>query len=92
VEALATEDPRIRDCFGYILLDFVVADHELEDLPLAAAWQMACRIGIESQFEKILSKELKVKPREIKRLKLEATERLEAGAGRLSAKEAEPIS
>ncbi len=92
LEALASADAKIRDCFGYILLDFVVADQELEDLPLAAAWQMACRIGIESQFEKILSKELKVKPREIKRLKLEATERLEAGAGRLSAKEAEPIS
>jgi len=76
LNTLTFEDPKLREYFAYLLLDFVVADRELEDLPLAAAWEMACKLGIESAFEKLLANELKLKPRDLKRLKQDASETL----------------
>ncbi len=37
-EELRTDDQPMQDYYGYVLLDFVTADRDLEELPLAAAW------------------------------------------------------
>jgi hypothetical protein len=73
---LTSDDPKLHELLGFILLDFVVADSELEDLPLAAAWQWSGKLGFEAAFEKLLTKELKMKARDLKRLKQEAPQRL----------------
>jgi len=78
IDRLAPAARRFPDYFGYLLLDFAVADPDLEDLPLAAAWMWAERLEIGAAFEKIAVRELRLKPRELKRLKQEATTRLAA--------------
>jgi len=72
----AAEDKQLRNYLCYLLLDFVVADPELHDAPLAAALQFSHRLGIESDFERVASKELKLKTRDLARIKKEAAELL----------------
>ena len=47
-EDLRTDDVPLQDYYSYILLDFVAADRELEEPPLAAALQLAERRGLKS--------------------------------------------
>ena len=70
-------DKKVKDYFGYVMLDFVVADPDLDDVPLAAAFEMSSTLGIEEEFEKLVTKELKLKPRELKKIKEKAREMLE---------------
>jgi len=70
--ARAADDKQLRDYLCYLLLDFVIADPELDDTPLAAALQFGSRLGIEEDFERIASKELKLKTRDLARIKKEA--------------------
>jgi hypothetical protein len=73
--------PKLREYFAWILADFAVADRSLEDLPLAAALDWSARLELDAAFDKIASKELKVKTRALKKLKKEAAEMLQnAGA------------
>jgi hypothetical protein len=65
-------DTKLCDYFCYVLLDFVVADPELDEMPLAAAFETSRALGLETQFEKIAAKELKFKARELKRVKEQA--------------------
>jgi len=74
--ARAATDKQLRNYLCYLLLDFVVADPELNDTPFAAALQFSNRLGIESDFERVASKELKVKARDLARIKKEAPELL----------------
>jgi hypothetical protein len=77
--ARAADDKRLRNYLCYLLLDFVVADPELNDTPLAAALQFSNRLGIEADFERVASKELKLKARDLARIKKEAPELLAKG-------------
>jgi hypothetical protein len=74
--ARAADDKQLRDYLCYLLLDFVIADPELDDTPLAAALQFGSRLGIEEDFERIASKELKLKTRDLARIKKEAAQLL----------------
>lgn len=67
---------RLKDYFCYLMLDFATVDPELEQLPLAAAFQWSKRLGIDAEFEKLVAKELKLKARSITKLKNEAEEML----------------
>jgi hypothetical protein len=78
---LATAGVKCREWLGYILLDFVVVDPELEDVPLACAWEWAKRLGMEAPFERILVKELKMKARDLKKLKAGAAEKMAKAEG-----------
>ncbi|WP_050785871.1 M48 family metalloprotease [Pedosphaera parvula] len=73
---LKSSDAKLREYLCYLLLDFVVADPELEEMPLAAALEMAKLLSLESLFEKSVAKELKIKARDLKRLKEKAPEML----------------
>jgi len=58
----------IRDYWCYVLLDFVTADRELEEPPLAAALQVADQIGIKLRFLDLLRQELKLRKNVLERI------------------------
>lgn len=66
----------LKDYFAFLLLDFAHVDRELEDVPLAAALHWAENLGISSHFEKLVSKELGIKTRELNKLKPRITDLL----------------
>jgi hypothetical protein len=75
-DELKSSDPKLQEYCCYVLLDFVTADPELNDMPLVAALDLSRRLDLESQFEKLAAKELKMKIRDVRRLKERATDLL----------------
>lgn len=69
-------EPSLREYLGYLLLDFVTADPELDELPLAAALEFSRQLDMDELFEPMATKELKLKARDLKRLKEQAVEML----------------
>jgi hypothetical protein len=67
-------DSRLREYLGYVLLDFITADPELDETPLAAALDLARELDWNSHFEKLVAKELKLKARDVKRVKEHAAQ------------------
>ncbi len=76
LDGLKFSDVRLREYLCYVLLDFVTADPELDDLPLAAALELSRQLELDAQFEKLAAKELKMKVRDVRRLKEQAVEML----------------
>ena len=76
LDGLKPGDPKICEYFCYLLLDFVTADPDLEDLPLAAALELSRHLALDAQFEKLAAKELKKKLRDLRRLREQAAEML----------------
>ena len=76
LDGFKSTDSRTAEYFCYVLLDFVTADPELDEMPLAAALQVCEMLELESQFEKLAARELKMKTRDLKRLKEQAAELL----------------
>ena len=76
MESLKFTDAKLREYCCYLLLDFVTADPELEDMPLAAALDFSRQLEIDAQFEKLAAKELKMKVRDVRKLKDQAAEML----------------
>jgi hypothetical protein len=58
------------------LLDFVTADRDLDEMPLAAALDLSRKLEIESEFEKLAARELKMKLRDVRKIKDRAAEML----------------
>lgn len=69
-------DPKLREYFCYLLLDFATADPELDDMPLVAALDLSRKLEMDAQFEKLAAKELKMKIRDVRKLKDHAAELL----------------
>ncbi len=57
---IAMHDTALDDYYGYVLLDFVTVDRDLEELPLAAALVLSRRLGLAERFKEIVMKELKL--------------------------------
>lgn len=76
VEQWKLSDPKLREYFCYLLLDFAVADPELEEMPLMAALEITNQLEWEKVFDKLATKELKVKAKDLKRLREQAPEML----------------
>ena len=74
--SLKFSDAALCEYFCPLLLDFVTADPELEDLPLMAALELSRQLQMDTQFEKFAAKELKLKPREVQKLKDQASAQL----------------
>ena len=74
VEDLKLRDGKLREYLCYIMLDFAQVDPELEEAPLAAAWQLAQQYKLDEQFEKLAVKELKLRARDWRRLQDRAAE------------------
>lgn len=58
----------VRDYWCYVLLDFVTADRELEEPPLAAALRVAEQIGIKPRLLELLRQELKLRKNVLERI------------------------
>jgi hypothetical protein len=78
IEGLKFTDRETREYLGYLLLDFVTADSELGEMPLAAALELSRELDLSTDFEKLVTKELKMKPRDLKRIKDRAKDMLAA--------------
>lgn len=59
----------LKDYFAYVLLDAVAVDRELDETPLAVALRWAENLGISAPFEKLVTKELGIKARDLAKLK-----------------------
>jgi hypothetical protein len=75
-EDLKRAEPWLCDYLAYVLLDFVAADPELDEMPMAAALDLAQILRIDHAFEKAVVKELKIKARQLKKLKADCAEML----------------
>ena len=57
-EAIAALHPDIRTYFGYVLLDFALADPSLEDMPAGRAFEFAAEMQLSDVYDTICKKEL----------------------------------
>jgi hypothetical protein len=76
LEAFEAADARLGDYLCYLLLDFVTVDRDLDDMPLAAALDLSRQLELDARFEKLAARELKLKLRDLRRLKDQAAELL----------------
>lgn len=70
---LREQDLSVRDYFCYLLLDFATIDPELEQQPLRAAFALAERVDWGDRLEALATKELKLKKRDVQKVRAEAT-------------------
>ena len=80
-EQLRTDDPALQDYYCFVLLDFVTADRELDDLPLAAALALSERLGLRDRFAALVQQELRLRKKQFEKIDQEKERRLEE-AGR----------
>jgi hypothetical protein len=59
-EAIAGLHPDIRTYFGYVLLDFALADPSLEDMPAGRAFEFAGEMQLSDVYDAIYKKELQL--------------------------------
>jgi predicted SprT family Zn-dependent metalloprotease len=76
VEDLKSVDAKVREYLSYVLLDFAKVDPELEESPLAAALELSRQLEFDAQFEKLAAKELKMRVRDVRKIKEQAPEML----------------
>jgi hypothetical protein len=78
---LNLSDAKLREYLCYVLLDFATVDRELDELPFAAALEFTRKLEIETEFEKLAARELKMKVRDVRSLKDQAAELLAKAEG-----------
>src|SRR5260221_298954 len=76
LDGLTSSDAKLREYLCYVLLDFTKADPDLDEVPLAAALELARQLELDEQFEKLAAKELKLRVRDVRRIKEHAAEML----------------
>jgi hypothetical protein len=76
LEDLRNSGALLKDYFAFLLLDFAHIDKDLDDVPLAAALRWAEDLGIGTHVEKLMTKELGIKARELNKLKSRITDLL----------------
>lgn len=67
-----------REFLCHVMLDFCAVDPDLGEYPVAAAFEQARALEVLGHFEKLAAKDLKLKARELKRLKEKSSELLAA--------------
>jgi hypothetical protein len=78
---LDLSDAKLREYVSYLLLDFASIDPELDEMPLAAALGLSRKLEIDAEFEKLAARELKMKVRDVRKLKEQAVELLGKAEG-----------
>jgi hypothetical protein len=76
-DALAAElavQKSLHDYVAALLLDFAVVDRDLEDVPLAASYEMARTLGIVEAFDALVARGLALPKRRSARLKRDAAD------------------
>ena len=59
-DRIAGAHPSIQDYFAYVLLDFVLADPSLEEMPAGRAFEFAGEMQLTAAFEPAYKKELQL--------------------------------
>jgi hypothetical protein len=67
-ELLKTDDQPLLDYYCYVLLDFVTADRDLEEMPLAAALQLSEKLGLKHRFAEVAKKELRLTKKQLEKI------------------------
>ena len=62
---LHTDDQPMQDYYCYVLLDFVTADRDLEELPLAAALLLTENLGLKDRFLELVRRELRLRKKQL---------------------------
>ena len=70
--SLSECDARLKSYYGYVLLDFVTCDADLEEAPLAAAVLFVKEVGMASEFTTLVTKELKLSKRVLQKVETDA--------------------
>jgi hypothetical protein len=65
---LETPDASLQNYYCYVLLDFVTADRELEELPLAAALALVETLGLKERFADVAKKEMRLTKKQFDQL------------------------
>ena len=60
IDTLTDAHPSIRDYFAYVLLDFVLADPSLEEMPAGRAFAFAGEMQLTAAYDAIYKKELQL--------------------------------
>jgi hypothetical protein len=76
LEGLKFADAKLREYVCYVLLDFAKTDPDLDEMPLAAALELSRQLELDTQFEKLATKELRMKVRDVRRIREQAAELL----------------
>jgi Zn-dependent protease with chaperone function len=69
IEQLAASHNSVKDYLGYVLLDFMLADPSLEEVPPGWAIQFAEDAQLKETFDAILKKELKMSDKKLQQYK-----------------------
>jgi len=72
-----TDDRPLRDYYCFILLDFVTADRDLEEGPLAVALVLSERLGLKERFTEIARKELRLRKKQLEKIDRKRDELIE---------------
>jgi hypothetical protein len=75
-DELKSSDIKLQEYLCYVLLDFAKADPDLDEMPLAAALELSRQLELDAQFEKLAARELKMRVRDVRRIKELAAEML----------------
>ncbi len=62
---IRTDDRPMQDYYAYVLLDFVTADRDLEEFPLAAALELAEKLALKDRFIEIAKRELRLRKKQL---------------------------
>lgn len=79
-DGLSLDTPSIRDYCCFVLLDFVTADRDLEELPLAAALTASEHLGIKPRFVELARQELRLRKNQLEKVDREKAALLNAAA------------
>lgn len=71
---IAKMDDSLRDYFAFVLADFATVDPDLDDTPLMAAFDISAAWGLEEAFDKIAAKDLKLKAKDVAKIRAERAE------------------
>lgn len=65
VDGIASAHNSVKDYLGYLLLDFVLVDTVLEEIPAGWAFQFAEDLQLKEQFNAIIKKEMKLSDKKL---------------------------
>jgi hypothetical protein len=77
VEVIKQADPSLQDYYLYVLLDFVAADRQLEETPLAAALQLGEQLGLRQRLAEMALEELSLTKKKLAAIDRDAQKILE---------------
>ncbi len=82
---IRSDDQAMRDYYCYVLLDFVTADRDLEELPLAATLELSETLGLKDRFVEISRKELRLRKKQLEKVDEEKASLLAGASQRVAA-------